>query len=272
MFLALTSASGSPGVSTTALALALNSPSAHTLLVEADAVGSSPTLAGYLLGNQYHNRSLINLVDAHRHGRLKTSLRDQVIELPDSEVALLPGLMHSAQADAMRPVWSPLGTHLAGLSVDDTNIIVDAGRIGQQGAPIELIVNATTIAIVTRTTRPAVAALRASQTALRKKLSAVQSRASLGLILIGESPYSATDVAKATGLDVICVLPDSSDAQVFSDGMPMSKWRRRRSMYLHTLHRSTWPKISKFAETHQADWRSGPDLMSPLPSLMGVMR
>lgn len=140
----------------------------------------SPVLAGYMLGNHYHDRSLINLVDANRHGRLKAALAEQLIQIPESSVSLLPGLVHSAQADAMRPVWGPLGVHLAGLSVDDTNVIVDAGRIGQRGAPVELIVNATTIAIVTRTERTAIAALRASQNALRQQLSAVQSRASLG--------------------------------------------------------------------------------------------
>ncbi|OUS84927.1 hypothetical protein CA951_39830 [Rhodococcus sp. NCIMB 12038] len=272
MFLALTSASRSPGVSTTALALALNSPTDRTLLVEADAIGSSPVLAGYMLGNHYHDRSLINLVDANRHGRLKAALTEQLIQIPESSVSLLPGLVHSAQADAMRPVWGPLGVHLAGLSVDDTNVIVDAGRIGHRGAPVELIVNATTIAIVTRTERTAIAALRASQNALRQQLSAVQSRASLGLILIGESPYNAEEVTKVTGLDVIAVLPDSDDAKVFSDGLSISKWRRRRSLYLHTLHRSTWPKINKFAVSHQADLKSGPALNAALPTLTGERR
>ncbi|MGH3890230.1 MAG: hypothetical protein ACRDTW_01485, partial [Rhodococcus qingshengii] len=136
------------------------------------------------------------------------------------------------------------------------NVIVDAGRIGQHGSPVEMIVSATTIAIVTRTTRPALAALRASINGLRQQLSATQSTASLGLILIGESPYNADEVAKVTGLDVIAVIPDSKDAKVFSDGEVLTKWRRRRSLYLHALHRTTWPKIEKFAATHQADWKS----------------
>ena len=82
MYLALISASGAPGVSTTALALALNSPSKNTLLVEADPIGSSPVLAGYLLGGRYHDKSLINLVDANRHGRLKSALASEVITFP----------------------------------------------------------------------------------------------------------------------------------------------------------------------------------------------
>ncbi|CAN5190553.1 hypothetical protein BH09ACT9_BH09ACT9_05820 [soil metagenome] len=256
MYLALISASGAPGVSTTALALALNSPSKNTLLVEADPIGSSPVLAGYLLGGRDHDKSLINLVDANRHGRLKSALASEVITFPDTTVSVLPGLLHSAQVDAMRGVWSPLGIHLAGLAVDDANVIVDAGRIGQHGSPVEMIVSATTIAIVTRTTRPALAALRASINGLRQQLSATQSTASLGLILIGESPYNADEVAKVTGLDVIAVIPDSKDAKVFSDGEVLTKWRRRRSLYLHALHRTTWPKIEKFAATHQADWKS----------------
>src|SRR3546814_9276840 len=155
MYLALFSSSGEPGVSTTALALALNSPSKNTLLVEADPIGSAPVLAGYLLGGRYHDKSLINLVDANRHGRLKSALASEVITFPDTTLSVLPGLLHSAQVDAMRGVWSPLGIHLAGLPVDDPTVIVDAGRIGQHASPVEMLVRATPIAIVTLTPRPA---------------------------------------------------------------------------------------------------------------------
>ena len=63
MFLALTSASASPGISTTALALALNSPSARALLVEADPAGTSSTHAGYLIAARAPDWSLMKLVE-----------------------------------------------------------------------------------------------------------------------------------------------------------------------------------------------------------------
>ena len=269
MFLALTSISASPGVSTTALALALNSPTARTLLVEADPTGSSPTLAGYLRGALHHDWSLINLVDAHRHDRLATQLPTQLVALPDTTVEVLPGLVHASQAEAMRPLWNPLAVHLAGIAVEgDTNVIVDAGRVGHRASPHDLVAAAATIAILTRTTLTAIAALRANITSFRRTLAAEQSAASLGLILIGNH-YSAADVSKVTGLDVITTLPASPDARVF-EGMPMGTWRRRRSLYLRALHTAAWPAITNFAATHQPDPRTAPDLATPMPSFTGA--
>src|SRR3546814_11459424 len=97
MYLALISASGAPGVSTTALALALNSPSKNTLLVEADPIGSSPVLAGYLLGGRYHDKSLINLVDANPPGHLKSVMYSEVTTLPDTKLSVLPGILNTPQ-------------------------------------------------------------------------------------------------------------------------------------------------------------------------------
>ena len=63
----LTSASGSPGVTTTALALALTWRR-PALLVEADPTGGSAVLAGYFRGRAAPTDSLIDLAFAHRGG------------------------------------------------------------------------------------------------------------------------------------------------------------------------------------------------------------
>ena len=55
--IALTSASGSPGVTTTALGLALSWPR-PVLLVEADPTGASGLLAGYFRGARYYESGL----------------------------------------------------------------------------------------------------------------------------------------------------------------------------------------------------------------------
>ena len=65
----LTSASGSPGVSTTALGLALTWRR-PVLLVEADPTGGSGLLAGYFRGQAAPSQSLIDLAFAHRAGSL----------------------------------------------------------------------------------------------------------------------------------------------------------------------------------------------------------
>ena len=65
----LTSASGSPGVTTTAVGLALCWPR-PVLLVEADPTGGSAIAAGYLRGGAAPSDSLIDLAFAHRDGAL----------------------------------------------------------------------------------------------------------------------------------------------------------------------------------------------------------
>src|SRR5215213_8433495 len=56
----LTSASGSPGVTTTALGLALSWPR-PVLLVEADPTGASGLLAGYFRGARYYESGLVEV-------------------------------------------------------------------------------------------------------------------------------------------------------------------------------------------------------------------
>lgn len=70
----LCSASGSPGVTTTALGLAL-SWTRPVILVEADPTGGSALLAGYLRGTTTPPDSLIDLALAHREGTLEAAVR-----------------------------------------------------------------------------------------------------------------------------------------------------------------------------------------------------
>ena len=61
----LASASGAPGVTTTALGLALVWPR-PVVLVDADPVGGSAILAGFCKGTEPHNDAMIRLALAHR--------------------------------------------------------------------------------------------------------------------------------------------------------------------------------------------------------------
>lgn len=79
----LCSASGSPGVTTTALGLAL-SWSRPVLLLEADPTGGSAILAGYLKGARTPPDSLIDLALAHRAGSLAAALPQVTVPLPGS--------------------------------------------------------------------------------------------------------------------------------------------------------------------------------------------
>lgn len=271
MFLALTSASGAPGVSTTALGLSLCSPSDRVLLVEADPVGSSPVHSGYLqsareASDRRGNRSLINLVDPTRRGRISSAFAEQAVPLPGSDVWVIPGLMNTQQADAMTSTWGPLGAHLSGLSRRGATVVVDGGRLGHQSGPDDLLRQADLIAIVTRPTMTALTALHGALRGLRGKLEASKAPSAIGLILVGNSPYTASEVTKTFGIDVITTIPDSPiHATVFSEGAEMTAFRRTRSTYLRSL-RNTWPRLGSYIDGHQPEWVKAPRYTPELPT------
>ena len=73
----LVSAAGSPGVTTSALALALGWPR-PVVVVEADPTGGSAVLAGYFRGATAPAGGLLDLVWAERESRLAEALRDNL--------------------------------------------------------------------------------------------------------------------------------------------------------------------------------------------------
>lgn len=268
MYLALTSASGSPGVSTTALGLALQRTRAtHTLLVEADPVGSSPVISGLLRSETVHDRSLKNLINPQRVGNLRAAIGTQTILLPGTQVSVLPGLVHAGQAAAMRTTWEPLGETLSRYSDDHgQTIVVDAGRLGHQDGPVDLLRRADLIGVILRPTLPRVAALKSALIPLVRDLAERRARARLGLIVIGAGftlgadTYSGTEIARAVGkelgtpIEVVASLPDHPrEAQALSEGTPMPRWRPGRLVYQHAL-RTAWDHIDTFVQRHEPPW------------------
>ena len=88
--IALTAGSGSPGVSTTTVGLALCWPR-PVVLVEADPTGGSGILAGYFQGQVAHDGGLIELAMAQREDLVAAELPHQLLDLPGSQARLLPG-------------------------------------------------------------------------------------------------------------------------------------------------------------------------------------
>ena len=226
--LALTSAKGAPGVSTTALAMTLLWPRS-ALLVEADPAGSSSVLAGYLRGTVDHSRGLLGLAMAHRHGELRQALWTQTVPLPSAGAAnrwLLPGLSDAAQGPSTIDLWGPLAALLAGLDDSDVDVLVDAGRAGAMHQPAPLLRQADMVLLVLDSSLPAIAAARARLGLLREELavaSELDSASSrLRLLLIGEGrPYNAGEIAGSLGVPVLASLPwDPANAQVLATGAP----------------------------------------------------
>ncbi len=229
---ALTSAKGAPGVSTAALAMTLLWPR-PALLLEADPVGGSSTLAGYLRGTVDHSRGLLGLVMAHRHGELEQALWSQIVRLAGDSVPekagpadrwLLPGLSDAAQAPSTAALWGPLGSLLASLERAGIDVLIDAGRLGAAYAPTPLLRQADLVLLVLGTSLPAVAAVRARLSVLREQLAVIPTTAGpasgLGLLLVGEGrPYLAREISGSLGLSVVASLSwDPASAEVLAAG------------------------------------------------------
>ena len=246
MFVALTSMSAAPGVSTTALGLALSAAADRVLYVEADPFGGSFLHSGYFGSLIPQEKSIVGLVDATRRGRLAQEIGDHAIAIPGTSVWAVPGLWTGAQADSMGSTWGTLGAYLAGMSRSGVSVVVDLGRFGHRAGPAELMAHADMVAVVTRPMLSSLTVLRGGLPQLRKTLAANRSQAVVGVIQIG-SRYPAREVAGTLGVDVPVTIPDSPrHARIFSDGASLTRLARTRSMYLRSL-RHAWPQLCDYA-------------------------
>lgn len=215
----LTSASGSPGVTTTAMGLALTWDR-PVLLVEADPTGGSAILAGYFRGQASPSDSLIDLVLAHRDGDLLGAIPSVAMRIPDSDVTFIPGTRAHGQARSVAALWEPLAAALSNLDTMGQDVIVDAGRLGLTGAPDPLLHAADLALLVTRTDLVALAGARSWAQTLASAFAAQGAADSFGILSVGEGrPYAARDVAKVLTAPVVATVAwDDPAAAVFSRG------------------------------------------------------
>jgi len=223
---ALISAGGSPGVTTSALALTLGWPS-RVILAECDPSGGD-VLAGLFAGHLRADRGLLSLAfDAGRgQDDVTRALWPQLTELDEArERMLLAGLSDPRQAGSLIPVWPALAAMFATLPID---VIADCGRLDAADGPLPVLSQATVlsqahmVALVLRPTLRQVARARPRVEMLSQLLGGLDR---VVLLLAGDGPYPAKDVSRALGVPVLAALPqDDQTAQVLSDGIG----RRRR--------------------------------------------
>lgn len=185
----LTSATHSPGVTTAAVALALNSGE-PTLLVDANREPDQAVLAGYLRGTDPQGCGLGGLLQAYReHHSLASALPSMLLPLGDDS-AFLPGFAHPGMVSLFTAVWPELAD---ALEADPRPVYVDAGRLGATGLPPALVAASSAVAVVTRTALPDLAALRLY---LPQVLEAAGVER-VGLVLVGPGrPYQPSEIRK----------------------------------------------------------------------------
>lgn len=235
--LVLASATGSPGVTTSALGLALHWPR-DVLLVDADRVPAQVVEAGFLAHASTQGRGLMALAQAHREGRdlptaaweLSVPLYEEAAPPATSEPRLgvtsrerrfLAGFTHPAGGDLFAPLWGPVADAFAQLGSSGVDVLIDGGRIGS-GLPSRLMERADAVMVVTRSSLRALAGLRIHLPPLLDAVDLASPDARTGLLVVGPGqPYSTGEITGHFGVPVMATLPDQPDhAAVLTDAAP----------------------------------------------------
>lgn len=212
--IALASASGSPGVSTTALGLAMEWPR-PVLVVEADPTGGSSILAGYLRGHTQPSADLVDLMLSPLGAA--EMLPGVAASIPGTTVSYVAGTRTHTQAAGLRDHWAILAEVLGDLEATGQDVIVDAGRLGLIGSPEPLLCAADLTLLVVRTDLPALVAARSWAESVTQP--GVGWRWP-GLLFVGEGmPYTSREVSRLLGLAVVAEIADDPvGAAVFHRG------------------------------------------------------
>jgi hypothetical protein len=211
----LISAGGSPGVTTTALALALTWPR-PVVVAECDPSGGD-VLAGLFAGHLSAPRGLLGVAFEAGRGQVAVAaeLNSQLVPLDESRTRrLLAGISDPRQAPGLAPVWPAIATGLAGQEAD---VLADCGRLDVGASqPASVLAESKLVLLVLRPTLRQVAAARPRVEMAGQLLG---DRRRVGLIMIGDKGLRAGEITKALDTPVIATLPhDDRTAAVLSDG------------------------------------------------------
>lgn len=226
----LASASGAPGVTTTALGLALSWPGS-SVLVDADRSMSQAIPAGYLSAEAVPSGGLTEVLQAHRERRpLAEALVEAWSPLPDlprrageapGDRRFVPGFSRLGAVDLFEGVWPGL---VEATRSAPWTMVVDAGRTGHRGLPSTLVAEADAVGLVCRTSLQALAALPHHLGPLVE----AGAPGRVGLVLVGPGrPYSGKEVAAQFGVPVLAEIAwDPSAAAELHSGRVGRRWGR----------------------------------------------
>lgn len=215
------SAKGSPGVTTSLLAMAVCWPS-PVLLVEADPAGSDAR-AGVLGAS----------VPASGHGVLDCALaaRRGPVDLhkfcwslsTDQRAWVLPGLSDPAQFPSLAAAWSAFARALA--DVGDRDVLVDAGRVTTEDVPPDLLAIADALVVVVR---PTLVGVDRAQPLVRRYAELLAgSRTEVLVMPVGPGHYSRREVTHSFEVGSIGGLPDDTTAAVALSEGDVGRFLRR---------------------------------------------
>jgi hypothetical protein len=206
----------SPGVTTAALALGAvwSRPDRQPLVVEADPDGGV-LAARYGLGA---HPNLTELAGRTRSGLRPTEAWDHAQHLPGGLAVVVAHPSAEQTHAALRTGSLRIGAHLADL--DHTDVLLDAGRLGPLSPALPLLERAALTVIVLRPRLDEI-------TALSQRLPGLRDHADVAVLLVGNRPYGASEVAATLGVDVAGVLADDAPGvEALAGGGPARRWRQ----------------------------------------------
>ena len=218
MLIALCSAKGAPGVTTSALALAFSWPR-PVILAELDPAGGD-VLAGYGRGEMSAG-GLADLALAARRGGPARHLDSQLLRLdPEGRARLLPGLADPASARHLD--WDRLAAALVVVEDGAGDVVADVGRLRAEHFPDAVVHRAAAVVLTTGSTLRGVRSATQAVAELRERHACP---GMLGALVIGPGePYGEREISEALGVPVVGSLPrDEKAAVVLSDGAPAGR-------------------------------------------------
>ena len=197
----------SPGVTTAALALGAvwQRGGRQPLVVEADPDGGV-LAARYGLGA---HPNLTELAGRTRSGLRPTDVWEHAQRLPGGLGAVVAHPSADQTHAALRTGAARIGDHLS--RVEDTDVLVDAGRLSPSSPALELLPSASLIVVVLRPRLDEISALA-------QRLPALHELGDVGVVLVGQRPYGPTEVAANLGVEVLGVLADDAKGAAAIDG------------------------------------------------------
>jgi Flp pilus assembly CpaE family ATPase len=230
MLVGLVSVKHAPGATTTALGLASAWPN-RMLLAECDPAGAD-------IPSWLQLSAAGGLVDALLELRRSTAdsanvLWQQALSLDaDGRLRLLSGVDDPVQAAAVESMWPLLAQQLTALSIEpqqSVDVIMDCGRLTERGSPWPLLEAADIVGVVLR---PTVAGVRLTSRWLPQLRDRLGDDTRFGrrlrLVVIGDGPYPAAEVADALDTPLLAALPaDAAAAQQLAAGGGRSLRRSR---------------------------------------------
>jgi hypothetical protein len=236
----LVSAKGSPGVTTSALALASQWPRA-ALMLEADPFGGD-VRAGLGSGEWPPAAGVMEAVVDLRSTDLDVALSRRVHRPTEYSPSVLAGIGCVGQASTLP--WSRIGAALARLPGAD--VVADCGRFAVADGVTPLLRTCDVIVVVAGSSLRAVRAASRIAPLLQEELDVRPGDPRVSVLVVDpDAPYPAAEIAAACRLPLLGELPDDQRAAaVWSDGdrpgrgfsrSPLQRGARRLAVALATF-------------------------------------